>query len=477
MSNQNKEDYKNITHVDIEGDVKIQPETKYILIILFVAFIIEIPHILIGSASQDMASKFKKDGKNAAFQMCLSLFGGVVRILNSKYLLHYKHYSKMMTTAIAYSLGFLFLFFSYTLGDMEYFQTGFLFSLIGTIIIGFFNILADGTMIGFMKAFHPYYFSGFSAGTGISGVTAPGLYLIFKMIGLEIDWICILLIPLTFYSVYQFGKFRDWLNQVGAEGRNKEVELVDSLHKEKELLQKIQDNEKSKIKGIQKTLKDAANGSQGEFQAMRKAEETLHTRKKSSLKTAVEIPTKEKIEADINQELGLAAWNRTKHYVGETIIINGIVYFLEYSCFTSFAERANQKRFIKPEDGFLVRYAFILLIWAYRTGVCIGRSSIRWAEFRKVRILVGLQLLNFTIYSTIAYWRWLWIGFQIPLMVWVGVISGTCYSNCYNLILTHDELGKDNKEVAVNLNGLATDSGIFTASVFSLFISRYVIQF
>ena len=149
------------------------------------------------------------------------------------------------------------------------------------------------------------------------------------------------------------------------------------------------------------------------------------------------------------------------------------VYFLEYACTTSFAERANPKS--QDEDGFLRKNAYVLLSMSYQVGVFISRSSFYFFKVRRVWIMTYLQTVNFCIFFSVAYWKWLSIEYQIPLMVWVGLMGGCSYVNCLFAILDSTKLSKSQKEVAINVASFLNSISITMSAVFAIFISKFVI--
>ncbi len=113
---------------------------------------------------------------------------------------------------------------------------------------------------------------------------------------------------------------------------------------------------------------------------------------------------------------------------------------------------------------------------SYQIGVFISRSSFYFFKVRRVWIMTYLQAINFSIFFSIAYWKWLSIEYQLPLMVWVGLMGGCSYVNCLYVILKSPQLSKSQKEVAINVASFFDDIGILSASFFAIFISNFVIQ-
>lgn len=375
--------------------------------------------VVINTGAQDLASKFGFKNLMASFQICLTVFGGVVRVLNSRYLLKFKHQNKIIWVVIAWSTGFTIFFFSYMLiGKND--TIGFIMSLTATVIIGSFASVGDATIIGFMKAIPAENIAGWSSGTGIAGLTGAGLYLIFSTIGMEFNHIVIALFPISF--IY-FANFKVILNLKAA---------VDKKFPDQTSL--VDPNSNKDIQSIN-----------------------------------------EEKEAKVNESLSWPAIKNVLKLVGFPIYNLSWVYFLEYCCTTSFAERANPKKTDTTGQDFWHRKAFVLLALSYQLGVFISRSSFYLFKVRRVDLLTYSQAINFFVFFSIAYWKWIEIYYQIPIMIWVGLMGGCSYVNCYFMILENKALSKSQKEIAINVAAFFNDIGIVSAAFFAIFVSNFVI--
>jgi hypothetical protein len=114
------------------------------------------------------------------------MFSSLVWIINSKYLLKFKHTTKIVWVAVAWTCGFLTFFGSFQLLGVND-TLGFILSLIASIICGAFTSFGNSTIVGFMKAIPAENVLGWSSGTGIAGISGSGTYLLFKTIGLQFD--------------------------------------------------------------------------------------------------------------------------------------------------------------------------------------------------------------------------------------------------------------------------------------------------
>lgn len=117
----------------------------------------------------------------------------------------------------------------------------------------------------------------------------------------------------------------------------------------------------------------------------------------------------------------------------------------------------------------------MLLGMSYQVGVFISRSSLNLFKIPQVWIMTAIQSVNFVIYFTIAYYKWMSIYYQIPFMVFVGLMGGSSFVNCYYLIYNEKRLSKSQKEVAINLATLFNDTGIVAAALLAIVVSNLVI--
>lgn len=149
------------------------------------------------------------------------------------------------------------------------------------------------------------------------------------------------------------------------------------------------------------------------------------------------------------------------------------MYYLEYCCLTSFAERAHLDS--EKQTKYLEQNAYVILTLSYQVGVFLSRSSLSFFKVEKVWYLTYLQIINFGIFFSIAIFRWMPTQYQIPLMVFVGLMGGCSYVNCYYLILENDTLDKRVKELATNIASFFVDFGILAASLTAFGVSMFLI--
>ena len=151
-----------------------------------------IGYVLINTSGQDLAAKFHQKDLMGAFQLyshhlpirSLTLFSVAVRVVNSKYLLKYKHLSKIYLVSLVWFFGYSLFFLSFHIKKEI---IGFYCCLLATLLIGIFNSLGGITSVGFMKAFPADIVVGFSSGTGFAGVAGVGIIMFSKRLGIPFD--------------------------------------------------------------------------------------------------------------------------------------------------------------------------------------------------------------------------------------------------------------------------------------------------
>lgn len=118
---------------------------------------------------------------------------------------------------------------------------------------------------------------------------------------------------------------------------------------------------------------------------------------------------------------------------------------------------------------------FVILNFSYQIGGLLGRSSFHLYRFPRVDILTIIQFLCFCILGSVAYFRWLAIGYQMGLMFTIGLVGGFSYVNCMYLVLEDKNLNKSQKELAINVCGFISEFTVTLAAIFGLIISNFVI--
>ena len=71
----------------------------------------------------------------------------------------------------------------------------------------------------------------------------------------------------------------------------------------------------------------------------------------------------------------------------------GLVYFLEYMCLTSFADRFVAKMILEnpdKKDEYLYKHGYVIFTFCYQIGVFLSRSSLSLIKIKHVEIMTIL---------------------------------------------------------------------------------------
>jgi battenin len=167
--------------------------------------------------------------------------------------------------------------------------------------------------------------------------------------------------------------------------------------------------------------------------------------------------------------------------VGFFMLNLGLVYFLEYMCLTSFAERIVAKiNLDHPErkDDYLFKHGYVVFTFCYQIGVFLSRSSLSIVKIKRVEIMTILQAINavfFLLNTIFLFLENFYVMFV--LMFWVGLMGGSSYVNVMYNILESEKLAKNEKELALTLTGVGNDIGILLASLLSLLLANTAFKY
>lgn len=149
------------------------------------------------------------------------------------------------------------------------------------------------------------------------------------------------------------------------------------------------------------------------------------------------------------------------------------MYFLDYQVISSLVERSTVD--LINSEKYIEKNSYKILYLGYLLGTFLSRSSVIYFKIPRIEILSYLQILNFLLYFSIAYFKWMGIIYQIPLCVYVGLLGGASFGNCFFLILDTKKLKKLNRELCVNFSNLFMNLAVIISSVIGLFVANYVI--
>ena len=156
----------------------------------FIGLVNNLGYTLIITGAQQFSSKVNDDTLIAFYPFALIAFNSVARFINSRYLITFSYFKRILGLSIYFCAGYVLLFIILMIIDSysDFNQkVAFLLTLIPTVIMGTGQSLGEATFLGYIRTFPEDYVSGWSTGTGIAGILAAILSLTFKLIGDDFD--------------------------------------------------------------------------------------------------------------------------------------------------------------------------------------------------------------------------------------------------------------------------------------------------
>ena len=341
----------------------------------FIGLVNNLGYTLIITGAQQFSSKVNNDALIAFYPFALIAFNSVARFINSRYLITLSYFKRILGLSIYFFSGYILLFIILLIIDniKDFNQTvAFLLTLIPTVIMGTGQSLGEATFLGYIRTFPEDYVSGWSAGTGIAGITAAILSLTFKLLGDSFDLknLYIIISPVTI--VFFFAYFIT----------HKIKSNIDSSHlKEENISNSNISNEIDQEEKPRDTINNFDVNIPNRPSDL--LQENINNNYNSSRATDVSL----------NKELTCKNFILGFKYGKRYILNMFIVYFFEYSVCTGFSERANTFERVKKSGAFYDDAQYETFLLFYQLGVVLSRSSLFIFKYLKF-----VELLNVNLY-------------------------------------------------------------------------------
>ena len=415
----------------------------------FIGLVNNLGYTLIITGAQQFSSKVNNDALIAFYPFALIAFNSVARFINSRYLITLSYFKRILGLSIYFFSGYILLFIILLIIDniKDFNQTvAFLLTLIPTVIMGTGQSLGEATFLGYIRTFPEDYVSGWSAGTGIAGITAAILSLTFKLLGDSFDLknLYIIISPVTI--VFFFAYFIT----------HKIKSNIDSSHlKEENISNSNISNEIDQEEKPRDTINNFDVNIPNRPSDL--LQENINNNYNSSRATDVSL----------NKELTCKNFILGFKYGKRYILNMFIVYFLEYSVCTGFSERENTFERVKKTGAFYDDAQYETFLLFYQLGVVLSRSSLFIFKYLKfVELLNIIQFCNFTFWFLEAL-----IGiisaewFCFITLILLGLCGGGVYVGCFYFILNETKIPPEYKELCLNIATLFNDFGVLFSSI------------
>ena len=382
------------------------------------------------SFSNDMAIEFGQENLMTFYSSALVIFALILCFLNSGILLTIRHKYKIWATIAIWIMAIVFFVLA------EKYKI-FILTIIASILVGLATNLGQLTTIGFMKCFPPIIVSGLSSGTGMGGVLASIIYLVFKHLDISITKT--LLSMIFFYPVYAICFHMVTRLQVQRQNMINATEMNQIAHEP--------DSENNEMK-----------------QELTEDPEMIQ---KSGL-TEAQLRLEEE-ESKINERLSWASFVFVFSKVGRLLLSFFFIYFLNYLSITSFSSVMTsnyQNMYTEDDMPTLVYLLFEILQFIFCLGYFMGKSSLDYFPIQRIWA-INLWMVFVTILfcgQIVIDWT---PNVSVPIfnMFLVGLVAGFGWVNICHQILEHPEIGKKYRELALNFNMMFSYFGIILSSL------------
>lgn len=441
---------------------------KCFFIFFFLAALNNLSYEVILCYSNDLAKQFNKEDFMSSFSGCLVLFGICARFINSKLLLKVRHRTKNYIVIFSFVLGIAVLIIS------KYFNI-FIFSLIGTSLLGIGCSLGDSNDLGFMKGLPSIVASGHSSGTGLSGVIGTTFYLLLKIFHFSFyAVVCSILFFYPFYALcfHLAVKFKLQWNE-----RLREAKYEKLLDEE----EKLKINEE--IESIEDTQSKINKNDLEDNNMLLNKKEKNHTQvnphienNKNPRELEDEINAVEQQESQINQNMTWQnfkkVWSKSYSY----IIGYFTLYILEYmanSWITSQIINQYSKKYNKEDPPFFIVNGFELALVVYRIFLFAGRSTLNLFKCRRFWLMIiGLLILDIIYFVHSLTGTVMTLVVMYINIVFIGFLGGVIFCNLIYISLENGELEKSEKEITLNLLTIFGDVGVLASSIVGLVVPK-----
>jgi len=288
---------------------------------------------------------------------------------------------------------------------------GFIMSLAGSALVGLNMAFSECIIYGFLKAAPSKFVKPVIGGTGFAGVPAVFFRLLLLKFGVGFSVVCFGMAPIYVLQLAIFFYIRSTVITV----REQHMEMKKIHH----------------------------------------------------------LPLEQE-EALTNHNMNLPDLKYVLKSVGKDCFNIGAVFFMQYICLTSFADKANPQSEEVTGD-FISEDFFLILHLCYHIGALLSRGSVLLFRIRYVGIVTLIQVICCLIYLSAAIWKWMSHIYQIPFMLFIGLLGGINYGNGMMTIMESPKLNRHVKELAVSVAEFSYVTGVILAAIGAVVVAKWII--
>ncbi|KAL0220845.1 hypothetical protein RCL1_000699 [Eukaryota sp. TZLM3-RCL] len=401
---------------------------------LICGLINSLPYSLVLSAAKNLAQHFHHEDFIGLILFCNVGSAIFVRIVNTFYLNGFKYSSRIYFNCLVLSFGLIGMFF------IEYLN--FWFMLLCVVLMGSVSSLGESVMLCFLKQYPSdlMLVSGWSSGTGFSGVLGSSLYLVCVFFEIPNNVIFFSLLPAVLIYLLSF---RFIISPPPAYVRDgfvyyKNTYLLGDADPRRRIEHHVDFISHTGLKDI-----------------------SLPSEAATEPTVAVHLEDKPLIsKADSGLSKFIRVWKMVRYYALNLCF----VYISEYVIITSLASKAVDD----TTPGYVYEHFYELVQFCYQITVLISRSSLPIVQIHRIGLLTIFQLVNFAVFLLQTYLRFIPVYMLLVIALWTGLLGGSSYINTFHLLYSNKTMPQSDREYAVNIVALHISIGITSSAIIDL---------
>lgn len=438
--------------------------------------------VLLG-ASQEIANEFGHSELQPLI-VNISTVGSVIGVFFSSKVMvgHMGDRTRLVFVAVVNAVGYLLIGVAYHAAPWDAHahekpsadvtpSWGFWLCTLGALVLGFIQSAGEVMNLAIYSSFSPGMLGSWGAGTGLSGVIGPFLFITmhdaFALDVGDIGLVLVAVVPLYLLACWSIIAHRD-ASRRAASGARHSSRAVVTPHESTphaptpptptHALPSARDSEAMAVGAtdahLQAPIQPSVVVQPAASDCVAKA-------------TASEGLLDDSVSVSFTCSNLVVVWRFCSN-----VLVNMVaVYALEYMITSGFMQTVTQcaptRSWIANSDNNNP------LLWAmYNVGVTASRASVSCFRIRRIWVLTALQALNVLLWAVLAFSQVIARDAHSdgPLyalavhMIFVGFMGGACYANCMYLFNTSNAIPIRLRELGINVGFFFSNLGIITAT-------------
>ena len=520
--NKKKKETKEEPKVEQEDDFfGYRKSAKYQLFVLFffLGIINHLGTILVMTGGRLLAYELEMREYVTIYTSVSTIFSVFTRMINSKLCLKVSYKKRVVIICFWMMAGYLSMFAVLQLHETILEENNvlcFILSFIPCFFLGSSYAFGESAMIAYLRLFPKTLISGWSSGTGFSGLISGGLNFLSQLLnGISLKYLYLTLTPVGLIYLFLFmwtyrilkrqerrkerqsrlssislgrdtslrkTNLQEMKNKIEKENKQKEEEDEEKEKDEEENDEEKAENE-DKNDENKEGEKEEQNDEQEKLQQMYEYGD-LSIEEENELEKSFRQQDDKELEVmnKGNQVMSFKNFSKVMSMCGDVIINLGIIYFLQFFCVNALIVRNCDKVDVGflptgcSENGHRYRRGkFEFLNLSYQVGMFTSKSLIKIVrKIQPIEIYTCCIALVNVIYIVQYYTGMMHWGFYLLIGLILGFFSGGTYAGGFYTILNSDRVEKNYKELTVNVATLFNDSGTFLSGIAGFFALNYL---